>query len=70
MNNTDAAILIAGYVLLLLTSGKVVNFILSRISAEPLEKKISREVKDTGFVVGKCENLLIMTFMYLDAHTA
>ncbi len=31
---------------------------------------ISKEVRDTGFVVGKCENLLIMTFMFLEAYTA
>jgi len=27
-------------------------------------------VRDTGFVIGKCENLLILTFMLLDAYTA
>ncbi len=31
---------------------------------------ISKEVRDTGFVVGKCENMLIMTFMFLEAYTA
>lgn len=52
------------------TSGKVVNYILSIISAKPMSSIISKEVRDTGFVVGKCENLLIMTFMFLEAYTA
>jgi len=66
----DAAIIIVGYALLLSTSGIVVNFIISRISAEPISQKIGKEVKDTGFVIGKCENILILTFMILEAYTA
>jgi hypothetical protein len=70
INIHEVAILIAGYVVLLVTSGIVVNYILSRISTEPMNKKIDKEVRDTGFVVGKCENLLILTFMFLEAYTA
>ncbi len=66
----QAVILIAGYMILLGTSGKLVNYILSSISTEPMSHTISKEVRDTGFVVGKCENLLIMTFMFLNAYTA
>jgi hypothetical protein len=70
ININEAAILIAGYVVLLVTSGIVVNYILSWISTVPMSKKIDKEVRDTGFVVGKCENLLILTFMFLEAYTA
>lgn len=70
LNLAKVAILIGGYVILLSTSGILLNFILSKISAEPVSQKISKEVRDTGFVVGKCENLLIITFMILDAYTA
>jgi hypothetical protein len=70
MNWIVVAILVGGYLLLLGTSGIVVNYILSKISEEPINRKISKEVRDTGFVVGKCENLLILTFMLLDAYTA
>jgi len=70
MNWIVIAILIGGYFVLLSTSGIVVNYILSKISEEPISQKISKEVRDTGFVVGKCENLLILTFMLLDAYTA
>ena len=66
----EIVILVVGYVVLLGTSGKLVNFIFSWISEEPISKKIGKEVQDTGFVIGKCENLLILSFMLLDAYTA
>jgi hypothetical protein len=34
---------------------------LVHISTQPVSKVVSKEVHDTGFVAGKCENLLIMT---------
>ncbi|HLB71226.1 MAG: hypothetical protein OIN88_01070 [Candidatus Methanoperedens sp.] len=70
MNMIDAAILAGGYVVLIATSGKLVNYTLSHISEEPVIKIASKEERDTGFVIGKCENFLILTFMYLEAYTA
>lgn len=70
MNFIDGLILLGSYLILLGTSGILVNYIISRISPEPLTKKISKEIRDTGFVIGKCENLLILTFMILEAYTA
>ena len=70
MNLITVAILVGGYLVLLGTSGIVVNYILSKISGEPISQKIGKEARDTGFVIGKCENLLILTFMLLDAYTA
>lgn len=70
MNAIQIAILIMGYMILMGTSGIVVNFILSRISSVPINQTISKEVRDTGFVVGKCENILLLTFMILEAYTA
>ena len=70
MNAIQIAILITGYMILLGTSGIIVNFILSRISSVPISQTISKEVRDTGFVVGKCENILLLTFMILEAYTA
>lgn len=29
-----------------------------------------KKMLDTGFIIGKCENILILTFMFLDAYTA
>jgi len=59
-----------GYLFLLATSGIVVNAVLSRISAEPIAQKVGKETRDVGFVIGKCENLLILTFMLLGDYTA
>ncbi len=70
INPTETAILVGGYVVLLATSGIVVNYILSKISGEPISRKIGKEARDTGFIIGKCENLLILTFVILDAYTA
>ena len=70
MNLITVTILVGGYLILLGTSGIVVNYVLSKISKEPISQKIGKEARDTGFVVGKCENLLILTFMLLDAYTA
>ena len=70
VNPTEIAILVGGYVVLLATSGIVVNYILSKISGEPISRKIGKEARDTGFIIGKCENLLILTFVILGAYTA
>lgn len=70
LNLIKFVIIVGGYSVLLATSGKLVSYILFKISKEPLNQKISKEVLDTGFVVGKCENLLILTFMLLGAYTA
>ena len=70
ISRIDVGILIGGYVLLLSTSGKVLDYILSKTSGKCIIQKINKEMRDTGFVVGKCENLLILTFMLLDAYTA
>ena len=66
---SDAAILLGGYFLLIFTSGILVKRTLLYIS-EDIESKIGKDALDTGFVVGKCENFLILTFMLLDAYTA
>ena len=76
-------IIVAGYLVLPLTSGRVVWLVLSLIardesrasgsdSASALAGKfgVSKKALDTGAVVGKCENFLILTFMLLNAYTA
>ena len=70
MNLTDITIIAGGYFVLLFTSGMMVNYILSKISGESISQKIGKDVRDTGFIIGKCENLLILTFMILEAYTA
>ena len=70
MNTIHIAILLVGYFVLAGTSGKLLNYILGNFSASPVSQKLSKEVLDTGFIIGKCENILILTFMFLDAYTA
>ncbi len=70
ISRNDVFILVAGYVVLLSTSGKVLSYILSKTSGKVVFQKPDKETRDTGFIVGKCENLLILTFMLLNAYTA
>lgn len=64
----EILIILLAYILLPLTSGYLVYNVLSAISKKPLE--IEKGARDTGFIIGKCENLLILTLMLLDAYTA
>ena len=61
---------VAGSLLLLLTSGRVVNGVLKGIAEEDVEGKLAKRVRDTGVVVGKCENILIVAFVLAGAYTA
>lgn len=60
----------AGYLALLLTSGLAVRLTLGAAAGEPIKSKVGKETLDTGFIIGKCENILILTFMILGAYTA
>ncbi len=69
-NIDGIAIVVAGYYWLILTSGVVVNVSLNMASKESIKQMISKDVLDTGFIVGKCENILVITFILLNAYTA
>jgi len=56
--------------LLVLTSGRVVNGVLRGIAKEDVEGKLEKRVRDTGVVVGKCENILIVALVLAGAYTA
>ena len=64
----DLAVVALAYVLLLATSGFVVVRSISLVpgdDTEPTERE-----RDVGAIVGKCENLLTLTFILLAAYTA
>ena len=66
-------IVIVGYIILLTTSGLLVKFILSRVKHEKNVKDTeiaTKEELDVGFIIGKCENILILSFVLFDAYTA
>ena len=66
----DLLATLGGCGVLLVTSGLVVNGVLSRISHRPMSEMVDKPKRDTGFVVGKCENILIFVFVVLGAYTA
>ena len=70
INLIEVFILVGGYFILLVTSGVLVNYAVSKISEEPISQNVDKKTLDTGFVIGKCENLLILTFMILGDYTA
>ena len=53
----------------LLSSSTIVRRVISKIAKEDF-KKISKVTLDTGLVVGLCENVLIVTFILVEAYTA
>lgn len=65
-------IVLAGYIILLTTSGLLVKFILSRVKHEKGIKGAiaTQEELDVGFIIGKCENILVLSFVLFDAYTA
>lgn len=65
-----ALIVALGYAVLLRTSGPMVNLVLKMISDQPVSAMVTPKVRETGMVIGKCENFLILTFMMLDAYIA
>ena len=68
----------AAFALLLLTSGAVVRMVLSRVAHQSIEDvagadRPAETVKkrlEIGSIIGKCENILILVFLIMDAFTA
>lgn len=60
-------IILVGYLILVGTSGYLIRFILSRAEKGKIAEK---KEWDTGFIIGKCENILILTFILVDAYIA
>lgn len=70
-------IMAAAFVLLLLTSGKVISYVLKSIANKNLKEAADDdkppEVAEriaVGNIIGKCENILILVFVILEAYTA
>ena len=63
-------VLVAGGVILLATSGWVLEFVLSHLLEENPTEELDKTQRDTGQIIGKCENVLVYLFMVLEAYTA
>lgn len=65
----DAFIVIIGYLLTIILSTLLIRTICSHGKSEN-QNKNNKSGIDTGFVIGTCENILIITFILLEAYTA
>lgn len=70
-------VMAAAFALLLLTSGNVISYVLEKITAKDLKEAADddkpAELKEriaVGNIIGKCENILILVFVILEAYTA
>ncbi|QLG63973.1 hypothetical protein HUG12_03535 [Halorarum salinum] len=59
-----------GYAFLLATSTRVVDYFLRRWTGTDLTAGVNEGQRDTGRVVGKCENVLVLTLVFVGAYTA
>lgn len=59
---------LSAYIILLVTSGKVVFYLLQKAKGSPYDEKDKR--LDTGYIIGKCENILLLTLVFLGQYTA
>lgn len=62
-------VIVAGYLFLVLTSGRIVTAALSWAD-DGYASHVTEQQRDVGTIVGKCENVLLLTFVLLDAFTA
>ena len=65
-----ALVTIGGLLALVATSGYVVRISLRRALGSDYEEGIGSEVRDTGFVIGKAENVLVYVLIFAGAYTA
>lgn len=65
-----AIVTFGGLLALVATSGYVVRFSLQYALESDYDESIGSEVKDTGFVIGKAENVLVYVLIFAGAYTA
>ena len=65
----DGLLVVAGYLFLLASSGRFVSWTLTW-AEDDYDDEVSDEQRDIGTIVGKAENVLLMTFVLVGAYTA
>lgn len=68
-NLVDALVVLGGYLLLVASSGRFVTWTLAWAD-DGYRSEVSEEQRDIGTIVGKAENVLLMTFVLVGAYTA
>jgi len=75
----DYITIVCGYLLLTLTSGKIVSYLLQQVAHKTLseaaaqdepEEKLKKARLAAGTIIGKCENVIILSFILMEAYTA
>ena len=75
----DYVVIICGYLLLTLTSGKIVSYLLQQVAHKTLseaagedkpEANLKKDRLAAGKIIGKCENIIILSFILMEAYTA
>lgn len=64
----NVLVVIAGYLFSFLTSTWIVRWSFHFVDPK-IPEKVTKKVVDTGFIVGKCENFLIISFILVKAYT-
>ncbi|MFC7044178.1 hypothetical protein ACFQH6_01055 [Halobacteriaceae archaeon GCM10025711] len=59
-----------GLLALVATSGKVLGFVLGTVLEEDPFDEMDQSQRDTGTVIGKCENVIVYVFVLVGAFTA
>lgn len=70
MTVRETTILLVGGLFLLATSGRVLDRLFSTLLEDDPKMKLDQNQRDTGRIIGKCENVLVYTFVVLGAFTA
>jgi hypothetical protein len=70
LNPWTLAVVLLGYLVLLATSSAVVEYFLKHWTGTDISTSITDEQRDTGKVIGKCENVLVLTLIVANAYTA
>lgn len=68
-NLVNAVVVLGGYAVLLATSGRFVTWTLAWAD-DDYRSAVSEQQRDIGTIVGKAENVLLMTFVLVGAYTA
>lgn len=70
-------VIAAAFLLLVSTSGRIISYVLQQVAQKGLEEAANedapKEVQkrlNIGSIIGKCENILILAFLVLEAYTA
>lgn len=70
MEMNDTTIIVGAYAILLITSSLLVRIVYHVVAKKEINKEIVKQTRDTGFIIGICENFLILTFILVGEFTA